>query len=168
MAFDGDVLGYWGRNIVEDYHDVLLKKLPSFVAQLGAPHEGGTASLQQPDTTPPQPPRLSGGANLRAGRAPPQLPSLPTEGHDMHRDGMGKVGILGAGVGGLYTALILDSLDIKYEILEASNRTGGRLFTHKFKNGNDYDYYVCHSFHARWRCLQNCLLAIPSTRMLVL
>lgn len=34
-----------------------------------------------------------------------------------------KVGILGAGVGGLYAALILDSLNIKYEIIEASQRT---------------------------------------------
>jgi protoporphyrinogen oxidase len=65
----------------------------------------------------------------------------------------GKVGILGAGVGGLYTALILDSLDIKYEILEASNRTGGRLFTHKFENGNAYDYFVCRSFHAHYGML---------------
>lgn len=58
-----------------------------------------------------------------------------------------KVGILGAGVGGLYAALILDSLDIKYEIIEASERTGGRLYTHRFKkpdgsDGDKYDYYV--------------------------
>ncbi|KAG9218552.1 hypothetical protein PLEOSDRAFT_1064574 [Pleurotus ostreatus PC15] len=57
-----------------------------------------------------------------------------------------KVGILGAGVGGLYAALILDSLDIKYEIIEASERTGGRLYTHRFKrpdgsDGDKYDYY---------------------------
>ena len=54
-----------------------------------------------------------------------------------------KVGILGAGIGGLYAALILDSLDIEYEILEASNRTGGRIFTYKFPSGDKYDYYVC-------------------------
>ncbi|KAG6380589.1 hypothetical protein JVT61DRAFT_4953 [Boletus reticuloceps] len=52
-----------------------------------------------------------------------------------------KVGILGAGAGGLYTALILDSLGIDYEILEASDRTGGRLSTYKFLNGGKYDYY---------------------------
>ncbi|KAI6041672.1 hypothetical protein EDC04DRAFT_2601598 [Pisolithus marmoratus] len=52
-----------------------------------------------------------------------------------------KVGILGAGVGGLYTALILDSLDIEFEILEASDRVGGRLSTHKFPGGRKYDYY---------------------------
>ena len=53
-----------------------------------------------------------------------------------------KVGILGAGIGGLYTALILDSLDIPYEILEASGRAGGRLKTYYFPNGGTYDYYV--------------------------
>ena len=58
------------------------------------------------------------------------------------------VGILGAGVGGLYTALILQSLNVSYEIIEASNRTGGRLFTHKFADGGPYDYYV--SFKSLW------------------
>ncbi|KAI6126499.1 hypothetical protein F5141DRAFT_1247376 [Pisolithus sp. B1] len=52
-----------------------------------------------------------------------------------------KIGILGAGVGGLYTALILDSLGIDFEILEASGRVGGRLSTYKFAGGRDYDYY---------------------------
>lgn len=52
------------------------------------------------------------------------------------------VGILGAGVGGLYTALILQSLNVDYEIIEASDRTGGRLLTHKFADGGPYDYFV--------------------------
>ncbi|KAI5984069.1 hypothetical protein EDD15DRAFT_2484624 [Pisolithus albus] len=52
-----------------------------------------------------------------------------------------KVGILGAGIGGLYTALILDSLDIEFEILEASDRVGGRLSTYKFPGGQKHDYY---------------------------
>jgi hypothetical protein len=116
MDFEGDVLGYWGRNIIEDHHDILLKKLPSVVAQLRGPNETGAAPLR--------------------------LPRLSEEGFDTS----GTVGILGAGVGGLYTALILDSLDIKYEILEASQRAGGRLFTYKFPEGKEYDYYVCHSF----------------------
>ena len=51
------------------------------------------------------------------------------------------VGILGAGSGGLYAALILDDLGIKYQILEASDRTGGRIFTHHFSQ-QEYDYYV--------------------------
>ena len=40
--------------------------------------------------------------------------------------------IVGAGVGGLYAAMMLQSLDIPYEILEASGCTGGRIFTYQF------------------------------------
>lgn len=57
------------------------------------------------------------------------------------------VAILGAGVGGLYTALILQSLNVSYEIIEASNRTGGRLFTHKFFDGGFYDYFVSLNYY---------------------
>lgn len=53
------------------------------------------------------------------------------------------VGILGAGIGGLYAALMLESLGIKYEIMEGSGRIGGRLYTHNFpKNAGQYQYYV--------------------------
>ncbi len=55
--------------------------------------------------------------------------------------------ILGAGAAGLYIAMMLDSLDIKYELMEGSGRTGGRLYTHKFpKNTGDYQYYVINTF----------------------
>lgn len=43
--------------------------------------------------------------------------------------------IIGAGAAGLYTAMILDDFGIKYEILEASGRTGGRIFTKKLEAG---------------------------------
>ncbi|KAG1869404.1 hypothetical protein DFJ58DRAFT_855718 [Suillus subalutaceus] len=105
MDFQGDVFGYWGRNIIEDYDDALLKNIPSLTA----------TPLEETS----------------------QLPVLPKHGYGP----LGTVGILGAGVGGLYTALILDSLNIEYEILEASDRTGGRLFTYNFPNGGKYDYY---------------------------
>lgn len=57
------------------------------------------------------------------------------------------VGILGAGIGGLYTALMLQSLNVSYEIIEASNRTGGRMFTHKFSDGGLYDYFVSINYY---------------------
>ncbi|KAK0213580.1 hypothetical protein IW262DRAFT_1466891 [Armillaria fumosa] len=44
------------------------------------------------------------------------------------------VGIIGAGPAGLYAAMILDDLGIKYEILEGSNRHGGRILTHCFRS----------------------------------
>ena len=56
------------------------------------------------------------------------------------------IGILGAGVAGLYTALMIDSLGpdsgITYQILEANERIGGRLFTHIFDGHTPNDYYV--------------------------
>lgn len=43
--------------------------------------------------------------------------------------------IIGAGAAGLYTAMILDDFGIKYEILEAFDRHGGRIFTKKLEAG---------------------------------
>jgi len=56
------------------------------------------------------------------------------------------VGIVGAGVGGLYAAIMLESLGVPFEIIEGSDRVGGRLFTHKFDHpqAGKYDYYVSH------------------------
>jgi len=65
---------------------------------------------------------------------PAPAPNLPKAGE--------KVGILGAGMGGLYSAIMLQSLGIPFEIIEGSDRVGGRLFTHKFEKGGKYDYYV--------------------------
>ena len=52
--------------------------------------------------------------------------------------------IIGAGAAGLYTAMIFESLGVKYQIVEANKkeRLGGRLFTYKFPDGGDYDYFV--------------------------
>lgn len=52
--------------------------------------------------------------------------------------------IIGAGAAGLYTALILDSLEIPYQILEANpTLVGGRMFTYNFDNDpSSYNYYV--------------------------
>ncbi|KAI0697874.1 hypothetical protein BC835DRAFT_1305033 [Cytidiella melzeri] len=59
--------------------------------------------------------------------------------------------IIGAGTAGLYTAMILESLDIPCEIMEASDRVGGRVFTYHFgapkrsdvpeNYDNTYDYF---------------------------
>ncbi|KAI5777520.1 hypothetical protein EDC01DRAFT_732412 [Geopyxis carbonaria] len=43
-----------------------------------------------------------------------------------------NVGIIGCGVSGLYTAMMLEHLHIKPTILEASPRIGGRIHTHAF------------------------------------
>ena len=45
----------------------------------------------------------------------------------------GSACIIGAGMAGLYTAALLDSLDLPYTLYEASkDRIGGRVFTHYF------------------------------------
>ena len=57
-----------------------------------------------------------------------------------------KIGIIGGGIAGLYTALILQELKIDFDILEASDRVGGRLRTHYFTPRPEppeisHDYY---------------------------
>jgi NADPH-dependent 2,4-dienoyl-CoA reductase/sulfur reductase-like enzyme len=83
------------------------------------------------------------------------LQQSPEYGNFEHTPTQGplKVGIVGAGAAGLYAAILLESLDIDYEILEGSNRTGGRIFTHRFDQAawaasrpgepDYYNYYVC-------------------------
>ena len=52
-----------------------------------------------------------------------------------------KVGIIGAGIGGLYAAYLLQKQGIEYEILEAGPRLGGRLYTQRMGDRPN-DYYV--------------------------
>ncbi|KAL9567493.1 hypothetical protein ACKAV7_008443 [Fusarium commune] len=67
-----------------------------------------------------------------------------------------EIGIFGAGVAGLFSAMVFDwlnehpglkeELEIKYDILEAvaEDRLGGRLYTHQFSEGDPvktHDYY---------------------------
>jgi Flavin containing amine oxidoreductase len=69
-----------------------------------------------------------------------------SKGHPIIRKGY-KVAIIGAGVAGLRTAMLLQSKHIPYKIFEASGRPGGRLFTYKFPSRPPYnppghhDYY---------------------------
>ena len=42
------------------------------------------------------------------------------------------VGIVGAGVSGLYTALLLRREGHKVKVFEAADRVGGRIYTHRF------------------------------------
>ena len=57
--------------------------------------------------------------------------------------------IIGAGVAGLYAAMILGSLGINYQIVEANGRVGGRVATHEFPNGDASDYFVRdHDLHS--------------------
>jgi len=54
----------------------------------------------------------------------------------------GPISIIGAGASGLATAFILRTLGRPFEILEASNRVGGRCFTYYFDaEKTPYNYY---------------------------
>ncbi|EFI26657.1 hypothetical protein CC1G_15428 [Coprinopsis cinerea okayama7 len=56
-------------------------------------------------------------------------------------DGVVPVGIIGGGMAGLYAGLMLAYQGISFQILEATDRIGGRCYTYKFEEGGDYDYY---------------------------
>lgn len=62
------------------------------------------------------------------------------------KPGKFKVGIVGAGCAGLFTGMIIDwlnevtGLEVDYDILEAGDRVGGRLYTHHFSE-KETDYY---------------------------
>jgi len=73
-------------------------------------------------------------------QAPAEAPVSTTAVEDPGRI---VVGIIGAGAAGLYTAMILQDLGIDYEIIEGSERPGGRIRTHEFKDGKKpWNYFV--------------------------
>ena len=87
----------------------------------------GTA-LVTPDNLPPDPRYAETASDSMSA------PALPNN---------ARICIVGAGVAGLYIAMILDSLEIPglmYDILEASERIGGRAYTHYFSD-KKHDYY---------------------------
>jgi hypothetical protein len=75
-----------------------------------------------------------------------------TFGEPPKTDGEFHMGIVGSGVSGLFTAMIIDKLNkrskgelkITYDILEATGpkRLGGRLYTHRFTDEpSEHQYY---------------------------
>ena len=78
-------------------------------------------------------------AATQKGKLPPRPTECKASEEHIPKEQL-KVGIIGAGIAGLYTAYLLDSIGVPYEILEASYRIGGRLYTHHFSN-MPHDYY---------------------------
>ena len=70
---------------------------------------------------------------------PDDLPKRPEQESQPLSEGT-KICIVGAGIAGLYSALILDHLGVPYDILEANDRPGGRILTHYFSTRR-HDYY---------------------------
>ena len=55
-----------------------------------------------------------------------------------------RICIIGAGISGLYLAMMLDDLGIpglSYDILESRNRVGGRVYTHYFGDQKETESY---------------------------
>jgi NADPH-dependent 2,4-dienoyl-CoA reductase/sulfur reductase-like enzyme len=72
----------------------------------------------------------------------PQFPGLSQPDSNTPLNGsfqepIGKVCIVGAGAAGLYMAWMLSYLGIEYDLLEASDRIGGRVYTHTFTKDSE-------------------------------
>ena len=71
-----------------------------------------------------------------------QEPGGPLESFQIKVNPSLKIGIIGAGAAGLCTGMILQRLGRKFDVLEASDHVGGRMFTYSFSQPpKDYDYY---------------------------
>ncbi|KAL8900787.1 MAG: hypothetical protein Q9207_005523 [Kuettlingeria erythrocarpa] len=104
------------RHMVRESLSKLLNRLSTEGNGSQLPGIGGVGTTE-PDHLP-----------LRPNESPQPLPSDA------------KICIVGSGMSGLYSALILDHLGVAYDILEAAPRPGGRILTHYFST-RKHDYY---------------------------
>ncbi|EKM58811.1 uncharacterized protein PHACADRAFT_205061 [Phanerochaete carnosa HHB-10118-sp] len=113
----GDPVNHYAQNVIKNFHREL---------------ETPSAAPQQSEA---RPRTLSFDADkyLR----PAEQPIIPVPSSNLAE----QVGIIGGGIGGLYAALLLRDAGIPSDIYEASDRLGGRLFTYKFPQSREYDYF---------------------------
>lgn len=126
MATQISYRAQWARRLVRMKLSAEINKLQT--RRQNSPTTGG---LQMP---------LLGSTPVSPHHLPPAR-ALPARGGSLPENS--KVCIVGAGVSGLYIAMILDNLAIpglSYQILEASNRVGGRMYTYHFSD-EAHDYY---------------------------
>jgi NADPH-dependent 2,4-dienoyl-CoA reductase/sulfur reductase-like enzyme len=62
---------------------------------------------------------------------------LKTSPDGSFQEPLGKVCIVGAGAAGVYMAWMLSYLGIEYDLFEASDRIGGRVYTHTFAEDSE-------------------------------
>jgi monoamine oxidase len=143
MSTEPSFRSLWARRLVREKLsaeiNVHLNRSPRGPLHgLPAPLLG--AAPATPKDLPPDPRFSRRNLALAATEAP--IHAVPAGGATSLPDGS-KVCIVGAGAAGLYIALTLDDLAIpglSYDILEGSNRLGGRMFTHYFSD-KKHDYY---------------------------
>ena len=112
----------WARRLVREK---LAAELNALASNAAAPLPLLGSEPCTHDQLPPDP-NSTGKKQGKSGDLPPR-----------------KVCIVGAGVAGLYIAMILDDLQIPnltYDIFEANSRIGGRVYTHHFSQ-EPHDYY---------------------------
>ena len=133
MATQISYRAQWARSLVREKLSAEIKKLQELQHHDGPMGDGHQLPLL--GSTPVSPEHLPPDDKWASYEdASPKQGSLPEH---------SKVCIVGAGVSGLYIAMILDDLAIpglSYQVLEASARVGGRLYTHHFSDAL-HDYY---------------------------
>lgn len=101
------------------------------------PHQGGGGGSDHQPRRPLVPdvpvPSWKDLVNLDKARQAPGDSQTPwSEPRQIEFPSWYRVAIIGAGAAGLRTAMLLQKFGIPYEIFEASERHGGRVFTYEF------------------------------------
>ena len=125
----------FAQNLIEEYHDEVrpILVLPPHVTA-GRPFFEGPQAGEELEGE--EELEADGGDQSRLSIGDVQL--LP-----FRRRRVPRVGIIGAGVGGLFAAMLLQECKIRFDILESSDRIGGRLYTWRFDEKQDpYAHYV--------------------------
>lgn len=143
MGGDLEFEDFRARWAIEQNREKLVKELKVLRSQPGR-GPGGVFDLPDPDSRldlPGPERKVVSGHEL-----PPDLPSAPRGGDEYTGPSeipQRKVAIVGAGVSGLFIAMLLEDLKIpnlQIDILEANERIGGRIWTHHFSD-REHDYY---------------------------
>ncbi|RYP09077.1 hypothetical protein DL764_001498 [Monosporascus ibericus] len=144
----GSVKSQWARRLVRQNLSLEINELRRRGTSIPLPGMQNAPLIASPHTLPPDPAcqrgSIGGGGGVRRESSSQGKVGM-TLGKGMMELGLPprKVCIVGAGIAGLYIAMILDDLKIpnlEYDILEGSDRVGGRIYTYHFSEAR-HDYY---------------------------
>jgi hypothetical protein len=123
-----------------------LQRLPQISNDPDQPQtEAAQAEVRLPPLYPSRPDHRVSWDQLKKHLIPPDSTIIPPGPLEVMYPPWYCVGIIGAGLAGLRTAMLLQARGIPYKILEASGRPGGRIFTYEFlsppEEQGKHDYY---------------------------